>query len=91
MAVGLDGGSIINVGRKHIPCFCCPWREFIEVIISAAEWNLISLGMYVMSFPVCWGEVAASIKVNQFFCVSYTARPAVGSLVSVGVKATADA
>ena len=33
----------------------------MEVIISAAEWNLIFLRVYVMSPPMCWGEVAADI------------------------------
>ena len=65
VTVGFDGGSIVDVGWKHIPCFCCPWEECMEVIISAAEWNLISLRVYVMSPPMCWGEVAADIKVNQ--------------------------
>ena len=84
---GLYGGSIVDVGWEHIPCSCCPWKECIEVIISTAEWNLVSLSMYVMSFPVCWGEVAASIKVNQF--VVYLIR--IYSRTSHRMKATADA
>ena len=45
VAVGLYGGSIVDVGWEQIPCSCCPWKECIEVIISTVEWNLVSLGM----------------------------------------------